>query len=112
MTCKQCIHYKPCNAEGNDIFGNDFANVVESVCEQFDDKSRYAKIPCKIGDTVWAIQRVDGIEKVIEGKVSEIYFIEGMRLCIVVKNVVRGEWGKNVFSSREEALKAIEEAKR
>lgn len=65
-------------------------------------------IPCKIGDTVWAVRSYSGTKKLLAGKVSEMYFIDGMRLCIVVKNISRGEWGKVIFPSFEEAIKALE----
>lgn len=62
-------------------------------------------LPCKIGDTVWAIRRYRNIRTYKQGKVSEMYFIDGMRLCIAVKNVGRGEWGKDVFATKEDAEK-------
>lgn len=64
-------------------------------------------IPCKIGDTVWAIRNYKGVKQVLKGRVSEMYFIEGMRLCIVAKNISRGEWGKVIFPTLEEAEKAL-----
>ena len=67
------------------------------------------EIPCKIGDTVWAICNIFGTMKIQKGVVSELFFIEGMKLCIVVRKVARGEWGKVVFPSLEEAQKAISE---
>ena len=78
------------------------------TCDLFTDK-RSQIIPCEIGDEVYAIRRFSGTVRIQKGKVSEMYFIEGMRLCIVVKNIARGEWGKTVFPSREEAQKAITE---
>ena len=66
-------------------------------------------IPCKIGDTVWAIRNHSGTKVIRSGKVSEMYFIEKMRLCIVVKNISRGEWGKVVFATAEEARQAIDQ---
>ena len=64
-------------------------------------------LPCKIGDTVWIIRKYNGIPQARKGKVSEMYFNEGMRLTIVVKGIARGEWGKTVFASEEEAIKKI-----
>ena len=67
-------------------------------------------IPCKIGDTAYAIRKFNGIPTVKKGRVSQMYFVgEEMRLAIVVAGIGRGEWGKMIFPSREEALKAIEE---
>lgn len=66
-------------------------------------------IPCKIGDTVWAIRNYHSTKKIMSGKVSEMYFVgEKMKLCIVVKNISRGTWGKDVFGTYEEAIKAFE----
>ena len=66
-------------------------------------------IPCRLGDKVWAIRNYSGHKKAIEGKVSEMYFIEEMTLVIVVKNVARGRWGKTIFATREECERAINE---
>jgi hypothetical protein len=66
-------------------------------------------IPCRIGDTVWAIRNYHSTKKIMSGKVSEMYFVgEEMKLCIVVHNIARGTWGKDVFSTYEEARKALE----
>ena len=67
-------------------------------------------IPCKIGDTVYAIRNYGGIKRVMPGKVSEMYFIgEEMRLCIVVKSIARGLWMEHVFPTYEEAEKRLRE---
>lgn len=68
-------------------------------------------LPCKIGDKVWAIRNFSGRTQAVEGKVSEMYFVEEMRLTIVVKNVARGQWGVKIFATREECERAIKENK-
>ena len=60
-------------------------------------------LPCRVGDEVFGIRVHNRTRAVHSGVVTEIYFAEGMQCCIVVKNVCRGIWGKNVFASREEA---------
>ena len=68
------------------------------------------EIPCKIGDTVYIIRKFNGVPVVKRGKVSQMFFVgKEMSLAIVVNKIGRGEWGKTVFPSREEALKVIEE---
>lgn len=69
MTCKDCIHYDVCHKRINSI---DFLSVikgrvstssimykncddVEKHCRHFKDKSRFVKLPCKVGDTFYAI---------------------------------------------------------
>ena len=66
------------------------------------------KLPCKIGDRVWAIRSYKGHKHPQDGIVNEMYFTKDMRLHIVVKHIARGEWGKTIFATREEAVAAIE----
>lgn len=72
------------------------------------DKKNVVALPCKLGDVVWAIRSYKGIRCPQSGVVSEMYFVDDMRLHIVVKHVARGEWGKTIFASYEEVCKAIE----
>lgn len=68
------------------------------------------EVPCRMGDVVWGIARLSkGRVYVKQGVVYQMFFGEDMRLCICVKNVCRGEWGKNVFATEAEALAAIGE---
>lgn len=61
-------------------------------------------LPCKVGDLVYAIRRNGSKKTILKRKVTEMYFADkSMRLCIVVKGVTRGEWGKAVFPSYESA---------
>lgn len=90
---------------------------LDNLAEGFSEASRVidriptadvVSLPCKIGDTVWAIRNYHSTKKVMSGKVSEMFFMgEEMRLCIVVKNISRGEWGKDVFGSYEDAEKRL-----
>ena len=67
-------------------------------------------LPCKLGDEVWAIKRCfDTYYLPYHTIVSEMYFVDDMRLCIVAKGIARGEWGKAVFGTEEEALASLEE---
>lgn len=66
-------------------------------------------LPCRIGDTVWAIRCYRGVLVPQQGRVSEMLFTDDMKLCIVVKHICRGEWGKTVFATKEDAERAIAE---
>ena len=79
--------------------------------EKMKDREWTSLLPCKIGDNVWTIRSYGRMKTPKCGVVSEMYFIEGMRLCIVVKNVARGEWGKMVFATYEEAMAQIERSR-
>lgn len=67
-------------------------------------------LPCKIGDTVFAIRNFKGTKVPQRGIVSEMFFTADMSLCIVVRHIARGEWGKTVFATQEEARAKIEGA--
>lgn len=68
-------------------------------------------LPCKIGDTVWAIRNYRGTKHPQQGRVSEMFFTTEMKLHIVVSHISRGEWGKTIFATREEAEAALAERK-
>ena len=67
------------------------------------------EVPCKIGDTVWCIQNNFGRPSAKQGIVSQMCFVEDMRLSIYVRGLCGGEWGVRVFATREEAEAAIGE---
>ena len=65
-------------------------------------------LPCKIGDVVWGIKKYNhNGRRVKQGIVQQMYFGDEMQLCISVKNVCRGIWGKNIFATKEEAEAAL-----
>lgn len=64
-------------------------------------------LPCKIGDSVWAIRSSHGIKRPQQGVVSDMFFMGNMELHIAVKYVACGQWGKTVFATKEDAEKAI-----
>ena len=64
-------------------------------------------LPCRIGDSVWGIRKHNRGKEVKQGTVYQMFFGEHMQLCLCVKNVCRGEWGKNVFATKEEAEAAL-----
>jgi hypothetical protein len=63
--------------------------------------------PVRVGQTVWGIRNYHSIKHPQEGKVSEMYFTEDMRLLIKIKHICIGEWGKTVFLTREAAEQAL-----
>lgn len=102
--CSGCELYRNANTDGNCI-----RNLVAMAA----DRLEKLVPPCKIGDTAWAVRNFRGQDRAQEGIVSEIYYIKGtrpgsdMRLCVVIKHVARGEWGKAIFATREEAEAAV-----
>ena len=82
-----------------------------AILEAIDEAPAVNPLPCKIGDKVWAIRNVNGVMKPQHGVVSEMLYTDDMRLSIVVRYIARGEWGKKIFGTLEEALEAINERK-
>ena len=78
-----------------------------AILEAIDNAPAVNPIPVKIGDTAWVICNHKGNKKPKQGVVSEMYYTDDMSLCIVVKFVRRGTWGKEVFGTAEEAWAAI-----
>lgn len=93
------------NAENPEISLNE---LINRICDL--PTANVIPIHCKVGDEVWTIRSYSNSNKAIKkGKVSEMYYIdESMRLCIVVKGIARGEWGKVVFPSYESAQEFLD----
>lgn len=65
-------------------------------------------IPCRVGDLVWVIRSYHGVKHPQQGRVSDLYITRDLRLVITVKHIARGEWGKEVFATCEEAQAEID----
>ena len=84
---------------------------------QADKDGRVVVLPCKVGDTVWAI--LDGAKYARECKVDFVNIGSfGTTIVFVVKDGLREQYGvtaaafvKTVFLTREEAEKALEAMK-
>lgn len=69
-------------------------------------------LPCKIGDTCWAIRRTQGGKRIFQTCVSEMYFDFHMNLIVVARRVCRGHIGKDIFLSFQEAHAFLESENR
>lgn len=66
--------------------------------------------PLRIGDCGWTYQKAaNGGWRVVSGKVTEMYFVEDKRLCIVIRRLRHGEYGKDIFTCREDAERRVAE---
>ncbi len=68
-------------------------------------------LPCRLGDHVWGISNRGGNLMVVSGIVNEMYFVDDMKLVIAIRYVCKGEWGKRIFPTYEEAKAALERLK-
>lgn len=124
MTCKDCIHYDVCKSSNGEteIYGVGLNCNAEKMCEHFKDKSRFIKLPCKVGESVWILDRENVPQKmVLENPYVVIRcteekewcdkpcFSEGRKYCLQRLDVCRNDIGKTVFRTREEAETKLKE---
>jgi hypothetical protein len=96
-------------------FGNSTYEEEERHMEDLADyliANGVTLLPCKIGDTVWAVRHYYGKRVIKQCVVSEMAYLEDMRLAIAVKAdrkySVRGFWGKDIFATRDECVAEVE----
>ncbi|MBR3972889.1 MAG: hypothetical protein IKJ99_02915 [Oscillospiraceae bacterium] len=85
-------------------------DVVRMVLEA--PKVPALRVPCREGDQVWVIRNYQGVKHPQQGTVSELTITKDLRLMITVKHIARGEWGKEVFATYEEARRASLEGRK
>lgn len=104
--------YNPCD---DCLYGYSKQNQKSSMCKicEFEEYCNLEKqglllrLPCKVGDEMWAIRNYRGVKYAQKGIVNEMFFTKEMKLLVVVKNIARGEFGKIVFLTKEEAEEAL-----
>lgn len=117
VKCENCYHARACL---NSLSENKGLNNTEVfVCEHYKDKSLIVELPCRVGDVVYVLYTCDSpyeIEQVIINGIN----IRKESTQIVFSNnsaitVWENDWSvykKYVFSSREEAERALEECEK
>ena len=110
--CKDCLHYKVC------IWKNNLDSTLAARCDEFSDRSEWAHLPCKVGDTLYEITSRNTISEyevtAIRIELFNIFvdwkLIQGF-VDRHISDMPVGELGKTVFLTREAAEKALEEKK-
>lgn len=116
--CKDCLHFEACKYMYEAAFVNQlfpFGTCDFGTCDQYKDRSRFVELPCKVGDTVYRIDKGGYYPKyepfVQELTVTEIswkhekYGTKDLGFAIIA-NGIRYKFssiGKTVFLTREEA---------
>ena len=119
VTCKDCVHVEVCKfkdlpAPLSDSYIRE-SECIEKRCGDFKDRSRFVELPCKVGDTVYVIESIDGEEKIIQDHVETIgigYYADGINIYQFDGIKTDGyfeDFGKTVFLTREEAEQALKE---
>lgn len=104
MKCENCIHYKACLPF--------YENIKMKLCDMFEDKDLYIKLPCKIGTEVYGVSTPCGVCEHYSNSLKEA--LNTCRCC-KKKEVINfgfsydcmGEFGKTVFLTKEEAEAAL-----
>lgn len=111
MICKDCIHYEVC------VFwtGMGAYKMQMKNCIHFKNKSDIVELPCKVGDTVYVINKkeiysceVDGIN--IDYKSKWFTFLQNGTFAKFKDKVIYflDDFNKTVFLTKEEAEQALE----
>lgn len=103
MTCKDCIHYDIC---GRSMI-NSFDSIMDS-CPHFKDKFKFIELPCQVGDTVWIIWQGFDEPKIRKDSVW-CFTVFSDEIGYETDHLSGGVYGKNLFSTREDAEKALKE---
>ena len=105
MDCKDCIHYEVCE----DFYDSYTLDLIHGSCINFDEKSEYVHLPCKVGDSCWFIRN----NKIIKTTIEKIVLKEkGLYLkfsCNSLYETTCRSIGKTVFFTYEEAEKVLKE---
>lgn len=109
MTCKDCIHYDVCLdfevAEGIPL-------RYTSNCGRYKDKSRFVKLPCKVGDKLYFVYPEGDIstEVIVDIGIKGFYIstYEDKRYHKRGQFISRSRLGEDCFLTREAAEKSLE----
>ena len=107
MNCKNCL--------GNYLGYCKFDCLSDDKCENFQDRSLWEKLPCRLGETVYSIFGGEIIERTVGRVIVNGYTTPRIWVdldCPFLSTVIE-RWdlgiGKDFFLSREEAEKALKE---
>ena len=67
-SCKDCIHFEVCDSGSSiDEFmeHGTYTNGVEKECDTFKDRTRFVELPCKVGGTVYILNRANKPQEMI-----------------------------------------------
>lgn len=124
MTCKDCLYSPMCEYAERHSLINEYCDMF--ICSEFEDKSQYIKLPCKVGDVVYVPDEDDDyvfpvqidsiiVSDMLNGEICLQYngcFYNDDGDSIQDFEFDSDDFGKTVFLTYEEAEKALEEAKK
>ena len=117
MTCENCFNYEICKRLEKLLHRN-IACLAEADidCEDFEDRSAWVKLPCKVGDILYEpTDRNTIVEYSVKAINVELratfieWEIEKGFVLQYLDGICSDEIGKTVFLTREEAERALKE---
>ena len=120
MTCKDCIHYDACKNAAHDYAGkyavsmyddHRCCKVFAEHCENFSNKSEWFHLPCKDCKTAYYVLGYSNNAQIIEEPIYGLAIKNGKHYII---DECRDfyEIGEEVFLTKEEAQKVVEQRKK
>lgn len=110
-TCRDCLHFEACELNSAmRIRLPTIAHQNTDHCKEFQDRSEWVHLPCKVGDNVYCYEPCFDADHTPKLKLVENEIVELKTIATVfgfnfdVKSI-----GKTVFLNREEAEKALAE---
>lgn len=97
LSCRDCLHVNVCRILGID------------PCPHFVDCSRFVRLPCKVSDTIYVVEK----GKIIEDSVVTLYVAyfgddeETFQFDGIKTDGYFSDFGKTVFLTQEEAEQAL-----
>lgn len=116
--CENCYHNEMCQAM-EDCSG--LTRIPADFCDYYKDKSLIVELPCRVGDTVYYINKRFHIalhtNSIYEATVVRIVITDKFTSAVIQIHNENGcteipdikDFGKTVFLSREEAENALKE---
>lgn len=114
MTCKDCIHYEVCCDE--------YEISHAEYCNNFKDKAKYIELPCKVGDTVYVLNKANiPQEMILDEPDIRCHCAEEDNMCKCFCRDIEhtfcayrfmndnSDIGKKVFLTRKEAEEKLKE---
>lgn len=121
MTCENCLHYEVCYYQEICTKSELEELGEDGGCEDFTDRSEWVHLPCKVGDKVYIVKSrtsdnknlyiiEDVVKRIVFDKSEDTGFIHS-RIEFFNTSSVSNWLFQNIFLTREEAEKALEEKK-
>ncbi len=105
MNCENCLHYGVCKVH----YSLGMLALIDGNCSNYDDRTEWLRLPCKVGDICWLIANNGIIKTAVEKIVAKEKGLYLKLSCNSLYETTCRSIGKNVFFTYGEAEKALKE---